>query len=75
MSFLLLIIILPSFHKHLSLSPEVRDTPDQAAYFHTIGLEVGGFICLTWLLAVHRGGKFFRVTNYCAQYPPVKYKF
>ena len=53
----------------------MRDTPDQAVYFHIIGLEVGGFICLTWLLAVHRGGKFFRVTNYCAHFPPVKYKF
>jgi hypothetical protein len=36
-----LIITPPLLHTHLSPSQEARDSPDQAALYHTLGSELG----------------------------------
>jgi hypothetical protein len=43
-AFLLLIIILPLLHTHLSPPSEVCDSPDHAAHYHILALQVWGFI-------------------------------
>jgi hypothetical protein len=42
--FPLLIIFLPLLRIHLSPPPGVFDSPDHAAHYHILGLQVGGFI-------------------------------
>jgi hypothetical protein len=44
LQFLLLIIILPMLHTHLSLAPEVTNSPNQTEQNHILGLQVEGFI-------------------------------
>jgi hypothetical protein len=38
--FPVLIIILPLLGTHLSLSPEMCDSPEQAAHYHILSLQV-----------------------------------
>jgi hypothetical protein len=48
-----LLIIIPSLlHTHISPPPEVYDSPGQAAHYHILSHEVGGFIPdpVTWLV-------------------------